>query len=147
MVLTGLDHVDRARPAPVGMIPVDPVLVLFWIFCSALEAGGFLGGGEVRCRWYPCSQDCLSILGCSTQRLFISFSLSFLFWEIWIRGLKMKAFQPKKVYTYLNRSTTTATLVFGEIACWFFLTPCASSEYFIGISHSEADQKINEDGD
>lgn len=59
----------------------------------------------------------------------------------------MKAFQPKKVYTYLNRSTTTATLVFGEIACWFFLTPCASSEYFIGISHSEADQKINEDGD
>ena len=50
MVLTGLDLVDRARPAPSGLIPVDGVLVLLWIFCSALEAGGVLGGGEVRGR-------------------------------------------------------------------------------------------------
>lgn len=69
-VLTGLDLVDRAPPASVGLIPVDRILVLLWIFCSVLEAGGVLGGGEVRGRWYPCGQDCLSILGCSTQRLF-----------------------------------------------------------------------------
>lgn len=68
--LTGLDLVDWARPASRGLNPVDPFLVLLWIFCSALEVGGVLQAGEVRGRWYLYSQDRLSILGCSTQRLF-----------------------------------------------------------------------------
>lgn len=70
LVLKGLDPVDRACPASMGLNPVDRVLALLWIFCCALEACAVLEGGEVQGRWYLYGKDCLSILQCSTQRLF-----------------------------------------------------------------------------
>lgn len=105
-VLTGLDLRDRARPMPVGLNPVHRVLVLLWIFCSALEAGGVLGGGEVQGRWYPYSQDCLSILGGSTQRLFSTtinfdrsvFRICSFFGEYMIQAAKKESPSRAEVY-------------------------------------------------
>ena len=136
----GLDPVHRVHPSSVDLTPVDRVLVLLWISWGALAACGVLEDGEVRGRWYPCSQDCPSILGCSTQRLFsttiifneLVFPPSVLCGEVWVRMSKWKAYQEQQeVYTYLDRSTITATLIFGKVACGLFLTPCASQNYFL----------------
>lgn len=98
-IQTGLDL--RAQARPEGLDLVHRVLALLWIFYSALEAGGVLGGGEVRGRRYPYSQDCLSILGGSTRRLFsttinfngLVFRICFLFES---RGPKRKAVKSRR---------------------------------------------------
>lgn len=49
------------------------------------------------------------------------------------REVKMESLSKsiKYITRYLDRSTITATLIFRKVACWFFLTPCATQNNFL----------------